>query len=69
MANMNYCAFENTSKDLSQAYDKLSECDFSELNSYELRGAISIIKTAMNIVEFHSEDLETLQKLLKDYKD
>lgn len=49
MANMSYCRFENTSKDMQDCWNALAEVDnlkewFDNLNEYEQRGFRNLMR-------------------------
>lgn len=51
MANMSYCRFENTARDLSDCQEALEESDgdLSELSSSEKRAALRLLKRCREI--------------------
>ena len=52
MSNMNYCTFENTSKDMAQALDKLESVldgNDSDMSKYELDGSHRLVNLAATI--------------------
>ena len=51
MANMSYCRYENTSRDMQDVVDTLWDSDCSEeLSEYETRGLRTILELAKEIV-------------------
>ena len=51
MANMSYCRYENTARDLSDVVNALYDSDCGEtLGTYEKRGLIKILDLANEIV-------------------
>jgi len=51
MANMSYCRYENTARDLSDVVNALYDSDCDEtLGTYEKRGLIEILDLANEIV-------------------
>ncbi len=50
MGNMSYCMFENTFKDLQQAYEE-GDWESNDLNEYELKFREKLIKLCHDIVE------------------
>jgi len=51
MANMSYCRFENTFRDLLECYDFLSYNDIDELSESEKKYALKLIKLCSDISE------------------
>lgn len=51
MANMSYCRFENTFRDLSECYDFLSYNDIDKLSESEKKYALNLIKLCSDISE------------------
>ena len=52
MPNMSYCRYENTSYDLQDVVDALSDYDVDEkLSTGELRGLNTILELAKDIVD------------------
>ena len=52
MANMSYCRFENTAKDLKDCVNATHRGEYDELSSrYELNGFIKLIELAQEIVD------------------
>ena len=58
MANMSYCRFENTSRDLLHCVNAIRAGKIYDLNGYERRGLISLVELATEIVEDLSYDIE-----------
>jgi len=61
MANMNYCRFENTYRDLSDCYDALTADEFDSLSESEKQYAKELIKLCISI----SEEFQDLVKEVK----
>ena len=56
MPNMSYCRYENTSYDLQDVVDALSDYDVDEkLSTGELRGLNTILELAKDIVDMEDE--------------
>lgn len=58
MANMSYCRFENTSKDLADcvtALEEQSNGNGERLSAPELRAAKSLVASAINLLQMLSE--------------
>mgnify|MGYP001605132444 FL=1 len=56
MANMSYCRYENTSKQLQDCVDTLMYSDCSEdLSIYEIRGLKDLQLLAMDIVNLEDK--------------
>lgn len=58
MANMSYCRFENTSRDLEDCVDAIHNGKIYNLNNYERKGLIRLVELATEIVEDLSYDIE-----------
>ena len=67
MANMSYCRFENTSRDLLDCVNAIHNGKIRGLNEYERRGLIQIVELATEIVEDLSYDIE--EALNEDQED
>ena len=53
---MSYCRYENTSYDLQDVVDELSDCDVNEkLSTGELRGLDTILELAKDIVDMEDK--------------
>ena len=56
MPNMSYCRYENTSYDLQDVVDALSDYDVDEkLSTGELRGLNTILELAKDIVDMEDK--------------
>ena len=72
MANMSYCMWENTSKDMYDTIDKIQlylDMQTPELieqvsSSYEINGLIEVLSAAKQIVDMQT-DIEDLYEELK----
>ena len=51
MANMSYCRFENTARDLQDCVNAIDRGETNELNDYEKSGLADILKLAEYIVD------------------
>lgn len=51
MANMNYCRFENTYRDLEDCYDALKEKSLDELSENEQKYAKRLIELSKKIAD------------------
>lgn len=68
MSNMSYCAFENTSRDLFDAKDKVEQIMndnemIKEMSQYEARGLDDLLVAAKEIVELE----EQITTILENY--
>ena len=66
MSNMSYCAFENTSMDLSDAKDKIEQImndndQILEMSQYEARGLDELLANAKEIVELEQQITDILE--------
>ena len=64
MANMSYCRFENTSKDMQDCWNALAEVDniqewFENLSEYEQRGVKLVMEMSRMFVEELGPELES----------
>ena len=62
MANMSYCRFENTARDLQDCLNAINRGETDELNSYEVRGLRRLLDLCNNIVnneEYITEIIES----------
>ena len=50
MANMSYCRFENTARDLQDCVYALDDSDVEDLSSYEINGLRDLLGLAKEIV-------------------
>tara|TARA_S200002703_G_scaffold154527_1_gene157481 strand:+ start:392 stop:586 length:195 start_codon:yes stop_codon:yes gene_type:complete len=60
MANMSYCRFENTARDLGDCVRALLQGETEDLSHYELNGLAKILEYAHDIVESESYIYEIL---------
>lgn len=64
MANMSYCRFENTARDLRDCVNAIHNGETDELNEYELEGLTDILELCKEIVE----DEDFIKEILEDYE-
>lgn len=57
MANMSYCRFENTYRDLWDCYESLQNKSIDELSESEKKHALRLIKLCSNITDEFLEEL------------
>jgi hypothetical protein len=55
MANMSYCRFENTARDLQDCVSAIDNGNVYDFNEYELNGFEKLIKLAEEIVDMNDE--------------
>ena len=63
MANMSYCRFENTARDLLDCVNAINRGEIHELNNYELDGLKDILDLAEQIVD----NREYIDQVIEDY--
>jgi hypothetical protein len=51
MANMSYCRFENTARDLQDCVEAINSGETNELSTYEVEGLLTILDLAADIVD------------------
>jgi len=51
MANMSYCRFENTAKDLRDCYKAIRNGEIYEMGEYEIEGLRDILELSKQICE------------------
>jgi len=64
MANMSYCRFENTARDLQDCVNAINRGETDELNNYEVEGLKDLLDLATNIIE----DKEYIQEIIQNYE-
>jgi hypothetical protein len=64
MANMSYCRFENTAKDLQDCVNAIDRGETEDLNDYEKSGLADIINLSEYIV--HMKD--DINEILNNYE-
>jgi hypothetical protein len=57
MANMDYCKFENTLKDLQLCYEDI---DNDDLNEYEAPARKKLIKLCCDIADDYRDEIEDI---------
>ena len=62
MANMSYCRFENTSRDLRDCLDAIENEEINDLSSYEKDGLESLLEYCETIFFMKEEIEETLKE-------
>jgi hypothetical protein len=62
MANMSYCRFENTARDLADCVNAINRGETDELSNYELDGLKDILDLAEKIIE----DKEYIQEIINN---
>jgi len=58
MANMTYCRFQNTLKDLQDCFDALNDEPIDELSGDELASAKDMLLLCEEFIQEHSEKME-----------
>jgi len=64
MANMSYCRFENTAKDLVDCVNAINRGETDELNNYEVEGLKDILDLSEKIVK----DKEYIEQIINEYE-
>ncbi len=68
--NMNYCKFENTSKDLANCLKGIEDGAYDDLDSYEREGLLDILSYCEVILTYKDEIRELLeQQILNEGSD
>lgn len=62
MANMSYCRFENTARDLADCVNAINRGETDELNKYEIDGLKDLLDLAEKIVE----DKEYIEEIINN---
>ena len=67
MSNMSYCAFENTSRDLQDAIEKVNDLlndsdQIKEMSQYEARGLDDLLTAAKDLIEYDSQITDILEE-------
>ena len=55
MANMSYCRFENTARDLQDCVNAIDRGETEDLNNYEKSGLADILNLAEYIVDMQDD--------------
>ena len=58
MGNMSYCRFENTAEDLRDCLKAINNNYHFDLNSYEMKGLLSIIEDARELYYMFGDQTE-----------
>ena len=72
MANMSYCRFENTAKDLRDCYNAIRNGEIYELSEYEIEGLRDILELSKDIIEMEGTidcGIEDSERELKELED
>ena len=64
MANMSYCRFENTARDLADCVNAINRGETDELNEYEIDGLKDLLDLAEKIIE----DKEYIEEIINEYE-
>ena len=64
MANMSYCRFENTARDLRDCVYAIRNGETDELNNYEIEGLQEILDLAQEIMD----DQDFIKEIIEDYE-
>ena len=67
MSNMSYCAFENTSRDLYDAIDKVNDLlndsdQIKHMSQYEARGLDDLLNAAKDLIEYEVQITDILEE-------
>ena len=62
MANMSYCRFENTARDLADCVSAVNRGEIHELNEYESEGLIRLLSLCNDMVENEDYIYETIEE-------
>ena len=65
MANMSYCRFENTTKDMQDCINAIEEGDTRNLSRYEA----SALREFLNLAEVIKDYEPDIEAILEDYED
>ena len=65
MANMSYCRFENTTKDMQDCLYAIEEGDTKDLSRYEA----SALREFLDLAEVIKDYEPDIEAILKDYED
>ena len=65
MANMSYCRFENTSRDMQDCLHAIEYSETKELSNYEQRGLEDFLNLAKEIVSIESKIMDKLESYEK----
>ena len=65
MANMSYCRFENTTKDMQDCLYAIEEGDTKELSRYEASALREFLNLAAMIIDYEPD----IEAILEEYED
>ena len=65
MANMSYCRFENTTRDMQDCLYAIEEGDTKELSRYEA----SALREFLNLAEMIQNYAPDIEAILEEYED
>jgi len=65
MANMSYCRFENTTKDMQDCINAIEEGDTRNLSRYEASALREFLDLAEEIKQYQPD----IEAILEDYED
>ena len=65
MANMSYCRFENTTKDMEDCLHAIEYGETNDLNEYEVRALAEFVTLAKEIINLEPEIEGILEKYEK----
>jgi hypothetical protein len=65
MANMSYCRFENTTKDMQDCINAIEEGDTRDLSRYEASALREFLDLANEIQQYQPD----IEAILEDYED
>tara|TARA_R100000329_G_scaffold49721_2_gene45794 strand:+ start:1113 stop:1463 length:351 start_codon:yes stop_codon:yes gene_type:complete len=55
MANMSYCRFENTARDLNDCLEAIDNNDMQDMSEHEVQGLENLLETCIEIVAYKDE--------------
>ena len=64
MANMSYCRFENTTRDMNDCICAIEEGETDELSTYEVNALEDFVQIARNIMSLEPE----INDIVKEYR-
>ncbi len=64
MANMSYCRFENTARDLQDCINAINRGETEDLNDYEVEGLRDILEMSNEIIDME----EFIKEILDSYE-
>ena len=65
MANMSYCRFENTTRDMQDCINAIEDRETDELNSYEVNALSYSLDLAREIIDLEPE----IKGILENYEE